>query len=108
MPRILVLADCDAEFGDRPIMLDEDVDARYARVDADPQASAASETGPTPLLAEIRSSIRAAALLASAEASCRAALNALARLVARAARAARPAASRTARSLTEACRTAAA
>jgi len=28
MPRILVLADCDAEFGDRPVMLDEDVDTR--------------------------------------------------------------------------------
>ena len=84
------------------------LDPRYDRVDADPQASAASETGPTPLLAEIRSSIRTAALLASAEASCRAALNALDRLVARAARAARPAASRTARSLAEACRTAAA
>src|SRR5437763_14157213 len=86
-------------------LLGERLDPRYDRVDADPQASAASETGPTPLLAEIRSST---ALLASAEASCRAALNALARLVARAARAARPAASRTARSLTEACRTAAA
>jgi hypothetical protein len=28
MPRILVLADCSAEFGDRPVMLDEDVNTR--------------------------------------------------------------------------------
>jgi hypothetical protein len=31
MPRILVLADCNAEFGDRPVMLDEDVDTRALR-----------------------------------------------------------------------------
>jgi len=36
MPRILVLADCDAEFGDRPVMLDEDVDTRSLR---DPRGS---------------------------------------------------------------------
>lgn len=28
MPRILVLADCDTEIGDRPIMLDEPIGAR--------------------------------------------------------------------------------
>jgi hypothetical protein len=28
MPRILVLADCDSELGDRPIMLDEEIRVR--------------------------------------------------------------------------------
>ena len=28
MPRILVLADCDSELGDRPIMLDEECSPR--------------------------------------------------------------------------------
>jgi hypothetical protein len=28
VPRILVLADCDSELGDRPVMLDEEVGVR--------------------------------------------------------------------------------
>ena len=54
------------------------LDPRYERADAEPQKSAASETEPTRLVAELRSSIRRATLLVSAEASCREALRALA------------------------------
>jgi hypothetical protein len=28
VPRIIVLADCDSELGDRPVMLDEEIGAR--------------------------------------------------------------------------------
>src|SRR6266566_1730800 len=79
------------------------LDPRYERADAEPQKSAAPETR---VVAELRSSIRGAALLASAEASCREALRALAGLVARAEGAARPRVSRAARSIAKACGTA--
>jgi hypothetical protein len=36
MPRILVLADCDPELGDRPIMLDEECSSRAL---GDPQVA---------------------------------------------------------------------
>ncbi|TMK99453.1 MAG: hypothetical protein E6G34_02600 [Actinobacteria bacterium] len=81
------------------------LDPRYDRVEAELETSTGSETDPTLVLGEVRSSLRSTALLASAEAFRRRALRALAWLAAGAEVSSR-AASHAARSLAKACGTA--